>query len=134
MSNRGYLPNIIFIILKLYTKKLIINTMSNYNGKLIELPKEGKAIVVTDLHGNLNDYNRYIGIWEKYRDNDNNTHFILTGDFIDAMGIKDDRSIDILESVKYNWENSKNFHIIRGNHKWSVISSLSVLKEVLTSH
>ena len=71
--------------------------MSNYNGKLIELPKEGKAVVVTDLHGNLNDYNRYIGIWGEYRDNDNNTHFILTGDFIDAMGIKDDRSIDILE-------------------------------------
>ena len=118
----------ILIVLKLYTKKLIINTMSNYNGKLIELPKEGKAVVVTDLHGNLNDYNRYIGIWEKYRDNDNNTHFILTGDFIHAMGIKDDKSIDILESVKYNWENSKKFHVLLGNHEWSTISSVSIFK------
>ena len=35
--------------------------MSSYNGKLVELPQDGKAIVVTDLHGNLNDYNRYMG-------------------------------------------------------------------------
>ncbi len=100
--------------------------MSNYNGKLVELPKEGKAIVVTDLHGNLNDYQKYMGIWQKYRDN--NFHFILTGDFIHAMGIKDDRSIDILESVKKNWEESKNFHVLLGNHEWSTISRISVFK------
>jgi hypothetical protein len=36
--------------------------MSNYNGKLIEQPKEGKFVVVTDMHGNLTDYNRYMVI------------------------------------------------------------------------
>ena len=110
----------------LYIKKSIINTMTNYSGKLVELPKEGKAIVVTDLHGNFDDYKRYMEIWEKYKSN--NFQFILTGDFIHAMGIKDDKSIDILESVKYNWENSENFHILLGNHEWSTISSVSVYK------
>ncbi|MGB8234138.1 MAG: metallophosphoesterase, partial [Methanobacterium sp.] len=103
-----------------------INTMSNYNRKLIELPKYGKAIVVTDLHGNLNDYKRYMGIWEKCRDD--NTHFILTGDFIHAMGREDDRSIEILESVKQNWENYEDFHPLLGNHEWSTISRVSVFK------
>ncbi len=100
--------------------------MSSYNGKLVELPKDGKAIVVTDLHGNLNDYKRYMGIWEKCREN--NTHFILTGDFIHAMGRKDDRSIEILESVKKNWEKYENFHTLLGNHEWSTISRVSVFK------
>ena len=100
--------------------------MSNYNGKLIELPKHGKAIVVTDLHGNLNDYKRYMGIWEKCRDD--NTHFILTGDFIHAMGRKEDRSIEILESVKQNWEKFEDFHPLLGNHEWSTISRVSVFK------
>jgi hypothetical protein len=100
--------------------------MQYYNGKLVELPKKGKAIVVTDLHGNLNDYNKYIGIYEKCRDK--NLHFILTGDFIHAMGRENDRSIDILESVKYNCENNEKFHVLLGNHEWSTISSVSVYK------
>ena len=112
--------------LKLNTKKLIINTMTYYNGKLVELPKEGKAIVVTDIHGNLNDYERYMRIWEKCKDE--NTHFILTGDFIHAMGRKDDKSIDILESVKQNCETYENFHPLLGNHEWSTIERVSVYK------
>ena len=74
----------------------------------------------------LNDYKRYMGIWEKCRDE--NTHFILTGDFIHAMGRKDDRSIEILESVKQNWENYEDFHPLLGNHEWSTISRVSVYK------
>jgi hypothetical protein len=100
--------------------------MSVYNGKLVQLPKKGKALVVTDLHGNLDDYNKYMGIWEKFRNKNN--HFILTGDFVHAMGRKNDRSIDILENVKYNWENSENFHPLLGNHEWSTISKISVYK------
>ena len=67
-----------------------------------------------------------MGIWEKCKDE--NTHLILTGDFIHAMGRKNDRSIDILESVKYNWENTDNFHPLLGNHEWSTISKVSVHK------
>lgn len=100
--------------------------MHNYNGKLVKLPKNGKAIVVTDLHGNLDDYKRYIAVWKKC--GEEKTHFILTGDFIHAMGLENDRSIDILESVKYNWENSEYFHPLLGNHEWSTISKVSVFK------
>ena len=114
------------ILIKLYTKNLNNNTMSNYNGKLVELPKKGKAIVVTDIHGNLDDYDRYMDIWEEYRKD--NTYFIITGDFIHAMGKKDDKSIEILDSVKHYWENNENFYPIIGNHEWSTISNISVYK------
>jgi Calcineurin-like phosphoesterase len=100
--------------------------MSNYNGKLVELPKKGKAIVVTDIHGNLDDYTRYMDIWEEYGKDD--TYFIITGDFIHAMGKKDDKSIEILDSVKHCWENNENFYPIIGNHEWSTISNISVYK------
>lgn len=100
--------------------------MRNYNGKLVELPRHGKAIVVTDLHGNLEDYRRYLEIWnkcDKKRD-----HFVITGDFIHATGRKNDRSVEILESVKNNWEKWENFHPLLGNHEWATISTVSVYK------
>jgi hypothetical protein len=100
--------------------------MSKSNGKLVELPKKGVAIIFTDIHGNLKDYNKYMDIWEKYRDK--NTYFILTGDFIHAMGMKDDKSIEILDSVKDCFENSENFYPLIGNHEWSTISRVSVYK------
>lgn len=100
--------------------------MGLYRGKLVELPRRGHAIIVTDIHGNLTDYNKYLDLWKGY--GDKNFHFILTGDFIHAMGKKDDRSIDILESVKYYFEKCKNFHALIGNHEWSAISMVSVYK------
>jgi serine/threonine-protein phosphatase PP1 catalytic subunit len=100
--------------------------MSNYNGKLVELPKKGKAIVVTDIHGNFDDYDRYMDIWKEYPDE--NTYFIITGDFIHAMGKKDDKSIEILDNVKHCWENNENFYPLIGNHEWSTISNISVYK------
>lgn len=100
--------------------------MSNYNGKLVELPKKGKAIVVTDIHGNLDDYDSYIDIWEEYRNLNN--YFIITGDFIHAMGKKDDKSVEILDSVKHYWENNENFYPLIGNNEWSTISNMSVYK------
>ncbi len=100
--------------------------MGFYRGKLIELPKKDHAIVVTDIHGNLNDYNKYLELWKKY--GKKNFHFIITGDFIHAMGKKDDRSIDILESVMHNFKHRKNFHALLGNHEWSAITMVSVYK------
>ena len=47
--------------------------------KLIELPHKGKALIITDLHGNLEDYNRYMEIWKEFKDKNN--YLILTGDF-----------------------------------------------------
>jgi serine/threonine-protein phosphatase PP1 catalytic subunit len=40
--------------------------MGIYRGKIVELPKKGHAIIVTDIHGNLTDYNKYLELWKKY--------------------------------------------------------------------
>ena len=100
--------------------------MHIYNGKLVELPNEGKAIVVTDLHGNLKDYKKYIDIWEKYKEE--NIHFILTGDLFMLWGERMIDLIDILESIKQKCETNENFHPLLGNHEWSTISRTSVYK------
>lgn len=99
--------------------------MQGYNGKLVELPKKGFALIVTDLHGNLEDFNKFMGIWEKF--DDKNNHFILAGDFIHSMDGKDG-SIEILESLKSRWENSQNFHLLLGNHEWATLAGISVYK------
>ncbi len=100
--------------------------MTSYKKKLVELPKQGKAMIVTDIHGNLNDFNRYMAIWQNYTEED--IHFVLTGDFIHAMGLENDMSIEVLEKVKYHHENCEYFHALLGNHEWATISGLSVYK------
>lgn len=100
--------------------------MHSHQGKLEELPSEGKALIITDIHGNLDDFNHFMQIWENFKNSDN--HLVLTGDFIHAMGRENDKSIDILESVKSRWENSENFHVLLGNHEWSTISKKAVYK------
>jgi len=94
--------------------------MNQYSGNLLELPKKGNAMIVTDIHGNINDFNKIMDIWKNFQNKDN--HIVITGDFIQAMELKKDNSIEILDSVKYNFENSKNFHLLLGNHEWSIIS------------
>jgi serine/threonine-protein phosphatase PP1 catalytic subunit len=63
-------------------------------------------------------------IWGEYRNE--NTYFIIKGDFIYAMGKKDDKYIEILDSVKQCWEDNENFYPLIGNHEWSTISNISV--------
>jgi Icc-related predicted phosphoesterase len=103
-----------------------INTMQRYNGKLVELPKKGKALIITDIHGNITDFKKFMDIWDLFEDDDN--HLILTGDFIHAMGKENDRSIEILEYVKYKCENYNNFHVLLGNHEWATISKKPLFK------
>ncbi|MGF7118544.1 serine/threonine-protein phosphatase PP1 catalytic subunit [Methanobacterium oryzae] len=99
--------------------------MRKYNGSLIELPKKGKAIIITDLHGNLKDYNSFMNIWEHFKSENN--HLIITGDFI-QNGNENDRSIEIMDSIIYNLENDDNFHVLLGNHEWSIITGSPVFK------
>ena len=101
--------------------------MAIYNGKLIELPKKGKVMIITDLHGNLDDFKRYESIWKDFL-LDKNNHVIVTGDFIHPMGIGEDGSIEILESLMYYFENYQNFYILLGNHEWSHLSLSPVYK------
>jgi Icc-related predicted phosphoesterase len=99
--------------------------MMNQYPKLIELPCKGKALIVTDIHGNHKDFYRYIDLWEEFRGKDN--HFILTGDFIHSTD-SDDGSLEIIESVKEHYENEENFHALLGNHEWAQLTNTSVFK------
>ena len=53
--------------------------------KVIELPKRGRLIVVTDIHGNKDDFDKYIDIWDR---DDPNCHILFTGDLIHEMDFK----------------------------------------------
>lgn len=99
--------------------------MVRYQGKLLELPRKCKAIVVTDLHGNLKDYRNYLSIYEK---SNSKTHFIITGDFIHGTGECFDGSLEILDSVKENFRSDKNFHVLLGNHELSHITGNPVYR------
>ena len=98
--------------------------MKNYE-KLVELPQKGKVLIITDLHGNLEDYERYIDIWKKFKDKNN--HLILTGDFIHSCYVNDG-SLEIIDSVKILYENEKDFHVLLGNHEWAQILDESIYK------
>ena len=93
---------------------------------LIELPRKGRALIVTDIHGDLADFEKYMEIWNEFKDKNN--HLILTGDYIHSMSCEEDDSIKILNSVKWHYEHSNNFHVLLGNHEWSHISSEDVYK------
>lgn len=93
---------------------------------LIELPKKGKALIVTDIHGNLDDFEKYMKIWESFESRDN--HLILTGDFIHGVNSWNDNSIGILESLIDYAGREENFHVLLGNHEWSHVSGEDVYK------
>ena len=96
------------------------------SNSLIELPRKGKALIVTDIHGNLTDFEEYMRIWNKLKGRD--SHFILTGDYIHSMFTTKDHSIEILDCIKWHYEHTKNFHVLLGNHEWSHISGMAVYK------
>lgn len=100
--------------------------MKRYNGKLLELPRKGKALIITDLHGDIDDYNKYMSIWEGFDDYHN--HLIITGDFIHSMRRFKDSSIEIFDLIKDNFENLKNFHVLLGNHEWAHITGKPVYR------
>ena len=74
--------------------------------KLIKLPLKGKALIITDLHGNLEDYERYMDIWKEFEDKNN--HLILTGILFTACNLNDG-SLEIIDSVKWLFENEEKF-------------------------
>jgi len=98
----------------------------DHSGSLLELPEEGKAMIVTDIHGNLDDFNKYIDIWEDFQDKDH--HIIITGDFIHAMGLENDESVEVVNIAKKYLKRSTNFHLLLGNHEWSIITRMVLFK------
>jgi Icc-related predicted phosphoesterase len=100
--------------------------MQDHGVDVINLPRQGVALIVTDLHGNIEDFGKVMEIWDdlpsKYK------HLILTGDFIHAMGREDDNSLEILEAVSLDCKKYENFHLLLGNHEWATITHFSLYK------
>ncbi len=97
----------------------------NIYGSLLTLPMKGKAMVITDIHGNIDDLNNYLEIWNDI--NSENNHLIFTGDFIHGIGAEKDESLDVLETLM-KLENSSNVHLLLGNHEWALISKKILFK------
>lgn len=93
------------------------------NDKLIELPDYGRLIVVSDIHGNLDDYNRYVKLWNE---NDPDFHIVFLGDLIHSEE-EDDKSIEILDDIMDKSDLS-NFHTLLGNHEWAHIVNMDIYK------
>lgn len=97
--------------------------MSSYN-RLITLPRKGRLLIFTDVHGNLEDYRKYLSKW----DSDNpDCHILIDGDFIHSIYV-DDYSIEILEDMIEKYYSYDNFHVILGNHEWAHITKANVFK------
>ncbi len=98
--------------------------MGRCNSKLVNLSGKGKALIVTDLHGNFIDYERYLSLWEDYYD-----YLVITGDFIHGMDGINDASLDILDSIMEYCHDYTGFHVLLGNHEWAHITGLSIFKD-----
>ena len=95
------------------------------NDKIIKLSCKGRLIVVTDIHGNKNDFDKYINeIWDK---NDPDCHIVFTGDLIHEMDYSKDLSLDILDEIDKLF-NLPNFHVLLGNHEYCQIKDDDVYK------
>lgn len=94
--------------------------------RFIELPEAGRLIIVTDIHGNWDDWYKYTReIWDM---DDENCHIIFTGDYIHGLKYSEDMSLDILDEIDKFW-NKPNFHILLGNHELMQILRKDVYKD-----
>lgn len=95
------------------------------NDKLIELPDYGRLIVVTDLHGDLDDYNHYLSLWDE---SDPDFHIVFTGDLIHGLDEETDGSVQILDDAMVKSKEYSNFHTLLGNHEWAHITNQEIYK------
>lgn len=93
--------------------------------KLIELPDHGRLIVVTDLHGDFDDYNHYLSLWDE---TDPDFHIVFTGDLIHGLDEATDGSVEILDDAMVKSKKYSNFHTLLGNHEWAHIVNNEIYK------
>ena len=96
----------------------------NKAARLIKLPKKGRVLIFTDLHGNLEDYGKYLEKWDSA---DPDCHMIIAGDFIHSI-YKNDSSVEVLDDIIDKYKKYDNFHPMLGNHEWVHIVNVNVLK------
>lgn len=95
------------------------------NDRLIELPDCGRLIVVTDLHGNFDDYNYYLNLWDE---SDPDFHIVFCGDLIHGLDEETDGSVQILDDAIARSRECSNFHTLLGNHEWAHITNTEIYK------
>lgn len=95
------------------------------NDKMIELPDHGRLIVVTDLHGNFDDYNYYLNLWDE---SDPDFHIVFCGDLIHGLDESTDGSVEILDDAIAKSGQYSNFHTLLGNHEWAHITNNEIYK------
>ena len=98
-----------------------------YDDKLVQLPRNGRLIVVTDLHGNYYDYTSYLELWDC---NDKDCHIVFAGDLIHSSSYLNDNSIEILDDVITKCKKYSNFHVLLGNHEWAHITGTDIYKNI----
>ena len=94
------------------------------NDKLIELTSYGRLLVVTDLHGNYEDYKSYLKLWDC---DDEDFHIVFVGDLIHSP-YPNDKSIEILDDAISKTKKYSNFHVLLGNHEWAHITDINIYK------
>lgn len=95
---------------------------------LVSLEPEGKAIVVTDLHGRFYMLKKIMEQAGVIKSLSNGNYFIVAGDFIHAYAEKDG-SVKILEMLVYlKTRFQNNVLFLLGNHEWSHIVNKPVFK------
>lgn len=94
------------------------------NNKEIILPKKGRLMVVTDIHGNYDNYQKYLKLWNK---KDKNSHIVFVGDLIHKTSGYD-QSIEIMDDIIEKTEKYDNFHVLLGNHEWAHITNNDIYK------
>ena len=97
-----------------------------YNDKLLQLPDYGRLIVVTDLHGNYQDYMKYLELWDFC---DEDCHIDFAGDLIHSSNSMD-YSIEIMDDVIAKSKSYSNFHVLLGNHEWAHITGTDIYKNM----
>ena len=95
------------------------------SSKTIRFNRKGRLIVVTDIHGNKDDFDTYVDdIWNR---DDPNCHILFTGDLIHEMEYSKDLSVEILDEVCHLLT-LPNFHVLLGNHEFCQIMHDDVYK------
>lgn len=93
--------------------------------RLIELPDHGRLLVVTDLHGNFDDYSYYLNLWDE---TDPDFHIVFCGDLIHGLDEDTDGSVEILDDAIAKSGQYSNFHTLLGNHEWAHITNREIYK------
>lgn len=82
-----------------------------------------KVIVVTDIHGNLDDFKYYLDLWLQ----NTSDYIIFTGDLIHADTLEEDYSLEILDLV-VEYIGDPHFIVLLGNHEWAQLEGSDAYK------